>query len=168
MVWNSNMTSNGTQGGHADPAGWIGVGHNSPRDLLVLWILPNGAWLVVPGILIYVFGRDSPSQPSASLNAQSPDHCASPRRKRLCSAPSSRSECSLCIAGWYSEDDGARDEDDSTTERSARTSRASSPRRLPWPSLTGHPQVRIAHARPLRLIRVCKISAAQVARHAQY
>lgn len=27
-------------------------------DLIVYWIVPNGAWIVVPGYMIYVLGKD--------------------------------------------------------------------------------------------------------------
>ncbi|RMZ85791.1 hypothetical protein DV737_g362, partial [Chaetothyriales sp. CBS 132003] len=34
------------------------IGHNSASTLLWLWIVPNGAWLVFPGWMTYVFGRE--------------------------------------------------------------------------------------------------------------
>ncbi|KAL8673602.1 MAG: hypothetical protein Q9168_002000 [Polycauliona sp. 1 TL-2023] len=34
------------------------VGHNSFSRLVFLWIIPNGAWVVVPAYMIYVFGTD--------------------------------------------------------------------------------------------------------------
>ncbi|KAI6353206.1 hypothetical protein MCOR25_009103 [Pyricularia grisea] len=39
-------------------SGFHGIGHNTARDLVVLWIIPNGAWLVVPTYLIYTYGRE--------------------------------------------------------------------------------------------------------------
>ncbi|KAG8534118.1 uncharacterized protein KY384_000962 [Bacidia gigantensis] len=39
-------------------SGFENVKHNTPSDLVLLYILPNGAWLVGPSYLIYVFGRD--------------------------------------------------------------------------------------------------------------
>jgi len=38
--------------------GYCAVGHNSVRDLIVLWIVPNGLWIVVPAIIIVVLGKD--------------------------------------------------------------------------------------------------------------
>ena len=32
------------------------VGHNSLERLILLWVIPNGAWIVVPGILVKQFG----------------------------------------------------------------------------------------------------------------
>jgi len=34
------------------------IGHNSWFTLIAWWIFPNGAWLVVPGIIAYIFGSD--------------------------------------------------------------------------------------------------------------
>ena len=34
------------------------VGHNSIDRLIFLWVIPNGAWLVVPPILIGKFGAE--------------------------------------------------------------------------------------------------------------
>lgn len=34
------------------------IGHNKPLDLLLLWIIPNGAWLVVPTYMIYQIGSE--------------------------------------------------------------------------------------------------------------
>jgi hypothetical protein len=34
------------------------VGHNSLERLIVLWVIPNGAWIVVPGILTMKFGEE--------------------------------------------------------------------------------------------------------------
>jgi len=39
-------------------SGFAGVGHNSLGQLILYYILPNGLWLLVPGIIIVVFGRD--------------------------------------------------------------------------------------------------------------
>jgi len=38
--------------------GGCAVGHNTTRDLIVYWIIPNGLWLVVPSAIVYVLGRD--------------------------------------------------------------------------------------------------------------
>ena len=34
------------------------VGHNPLGRLIFLWIIPNGAWIVIPGILIKQFGAE--------------------------------------------------------------------------------------------------------------
>ncbi|KAI1169773.1 hypothetical protein F4777DRAFT_169525 [Nemania sp. FL0916] len=39
-------------------SGYDNIGHNSTRDLIFLWIIPNGAWLVGPSIMIYELGSE--------------------------------------------------------------------------------------------------------------
>ncbi|KAH8841199.1 hypothetical protein MCOR27_004560 [Pyricularia oryzae] len=39
-------------------SGFHGIGHNSARDLVALWIIPNGAWIIFPTYLIYAYGRE--------------------------------------------------------------------------------------------------------------
>ncbi|ROW14983.1 hypothetical protein VPNG_03457 [Cytospora leucostoma] len=39
-------------------SGFDNIGHNEPLDLLLLWIIPNGAWILVPSYLIYQFGSE--------------------------------------------------------------------------------------------------------------
>ncbi|KAK3681781.1 hypothetical protein B0T22DRAFT_301476 [Podospora appendiculata] len=39
-------------------SGFDNIGHNSPLDLLFLWIIPNGAWLVFPSYMIYSLGSE--------------------------------------------------------------------------------------------------------------
>ncbi|KAI8626819.1 hypothetical protein F5Y19DRAFT_190495 [Xylariaceae sp. FL1651] len=39
-------------------SGFDNIGHNSLQDLILLWILPNGAWLVGPTIMIYELGSE--------------------------------------------------------------------------------------------------------------
>jgi len=34
------------------------IGHNPLWRLIFLWIIPNGVWIVVPGILIKFFGKE--------------------------------------------------------------------------------------------------------------
>ena len=34
------------------------VGHNSLERLILLWVIPNGAWIVVPAILVKQFGAE--------------------------------------------------------------------------------------------------------------
>lgn len=38
--------------------GFDNIGHNSWSNLIFLWIIPNGAWLVLPAYMMYVFGRE--------------------------------------------------------------------------------------------------------------
>ncbi|KAF8577834.1 hypothetical protein K439DRAFT_1417836 [Ramaria rubella] len=38
--------------------GLCSVGHNSWPDLILLWIVPNGLWLLVPALIIYKLGGD--------------------------------------------------------------------------------------------------------------
>jgi len=39
-------------------SGFENIGHNSFRDLVFLWIIPNGAWLVLPTYIIYLTGSE--------------------------------------------------------------------------------------------------------------
>ncbi|TEY84099.1 hypothetical protein BOTCAL_0021g00210 [Botryotinia calthae] len=39
-------------------SGFENIGHNSIRDLIFLWIIPNGAWIAVPSYIIYVTGSE--------------------------------------------------------------------------------------------------------------
>ncbi|KAK3391833.1 hypothetical protein B0T20DRAFT_456246 [Sordaria brevicollis] len=39
-------------------SGFDNIGHNSTFDLILLWIIPNGAWLVFPSIMIYTLGSE--------------------------------------------------------------------------------------------------------------
>ncbi|ORY96346.1 hypothetical protein BCR43DRAFT_491535 [Syncephalastrum racemosum] len=34
------------------------TGHNTPSDFLILWVIPNGAWIVAPTVIAWVLGRD--------------------------------------------------------------------------------------------------------------
>jgi len=34
------------------------VGHNGLYNLVVVWMIPNGAWLVVPAYIMYILGSD--------------------------------------------------------------------------------------------------------------
>jgi len=38
--------------------GFANVKHNSLQDLILYYIIPDGAWVVVPGIIMFIFGRD--------------------------------------------------------------------------------------------------------------
>ncbi|QSZ30564.1 hypothetical protein DSL72_000120 [Monilinia vaccinii-corymbosi] len=39
-------------------SGFANIGHNSIRDLVFLWIIPNAAWIVVPSYIICVTGSE--------------------------------------------------------------------------------------------------------------
>jgi len=38
--------------------GFCAIGHNTWKDLVVYWIIPNGFWLVVPSMIIWRLTRD--------------------------------------------------------------------------------------------------------------
>jgi len=38
--------------------GFDNIGHNDVMSLIFLWIIPNGAWLVFPVYMMYVFGQE--------------------------------------------------------------------------------------------------------------
>jgi hypothetical protein len=38
--------------------GFANIGHNTPYRLIVLWIIPNGLWLLFPTYMIYVLGKE--------------------------------------------------------------------------------------------------------------
>ncbi|QUC19219.1 uncharacterized protein UV8b_03460 [Ustilaginoidea virens] len=39
-------------------SGFANIGHNAVADLVLLWIVPNGAWLVGPSYMIYALGSE--------------------------------------------------------------------------------------------------------------
>jgi len=39
-------------------SGFENIGHNTVTDLIFLWIIPNGAWLVLPSYMIYLTGSE--------------------------------------------------------------------------------------------------------------
>ncbi|GAP88475.1 putative C6 transcription [Rosellinia necatrix] len=39
-------------------SGYDNIGHNSLQDLIFLWIIPNGAWLVGPTFMIFELGNE--------------------------------------------------------------------------------------------------------------
>ncbi|KAL7313787.1 hypothetical protein PS15m_007479 [Mucor circinelloides] len=39
-------------------SGYQHIGHNSVKDLIILWIIPNGLWIVVPAAIVYILGKD--------------------------------------------------------------------------------------------------------------
>ncbi|KAK3110677.1 hypothetical protein LTR53_014793 [Teratosphaeriaceae sp. CCFEE 6253] len=39
-------------------SGFDNIGHNDTMRLVFLWIIPNGAWLVLPLYMMFVFGRE--------------------------------------------------------------------------------------------------------------
>ncbi|KAL6925227.1 hypothetical protein FSST1_002501 [Fusarium sambucinum] len=34
------------------------ISHNTPVDILTLWIIPNGMWLIFPTYMVYAFGKN--------------------------------------------------------------------------------------------------------------
>ncbi|KAH9829852.1 uncharacterized protein C8Q71DRAFT_717698 [Rhodofomes roseus] len=38
--------------------GYCSIGHNTVHDLIFLWIIPNGFWLLLPTIIIWQFAKD--------------------------------------------------------------------------------------------------------------
>ncbi|EPS45488.1 hypothetical protein H072_532 [Dactylellina haptotyla CBS 200.50] len=34
------------------------IGHNSPNVLFWFWIVPNSPWMILPGYMIYIFGKE--------------------------------------------------------------------------------------------------------------
>ncbi|KDQ53945.1 hypothetical protein JAAARDRAFT_136371 [Jaapia argillacea MUCL 33604] len=38
--------------------GYCAVGHNTLKDLIVYWIIPNGLWIVVPSFIVWRLGHD--------------------------------------------------------------------------------------------------------------
>jgi len=38
------------------------IGHNSAKDLLVYWIIPNGLWIIFPALIVLTLGKDIASQ----------------------------------------------------------------------------------------------------------
>ncbi|TKA75922.1 hypothetical protein B0A49_04629 [Cryomyces minteri] len=39
-------------------SGFENIGHNDPFTLFFMWIIPNGAWLVLPSYMMYVFVQE--------------------------------------------------------------------------------------------------------------
>jgi hypothetical protein len=46
------------------------IGHNSLFNIIMLWIIPNGAWIVMPGYMIYVLGKEILESMSATGNGK--------------------------------------------------------------------------------------------------
>jgi len=49
--------------------GYCDIGHNAFWDLILLWVIPNGLWLVVPTLIVLQLGKDLAHQ--FSLAAES-------------------------------------------------------------------------------------------------
>ncbi|KAI9838029.1 MAG: hypothetical protein M1819_006183 [Sarea resinae] len=70
-------------------SGWENIGHNDPLTLFFVWVIPNGLWLLFPGYIIYVFGREIleglliASGGSSSLSSSSSKPRSQPSTKRL-------------------------------------------------------------------------------------
>jgi hypothetical protein len=39
-------------------SGFDNIGHNSMTTLIPMWVIPNGAWIVLPSYMIYVLGME--------------------------------------------------------------------------------------------------------------
>jgi phosphatidylglycerophosphate synthase len=39
-------------------SGFANIGHNSAHNLIFLWIIPNGLWLLFPAYIIYLLGAE--------------------------------------------------------------------------------------------------------------
>ncbi|KAF9013504.1 hypothetical protein BDQ17DRAFT_1343547 [Cyathus striatus] len=37
---------------------YCAIGHNSAKDLVIYWIIPNGLWIVIPSFIVYRLGKD--------------------------------------------------------------------------------------------------------------
>ncbi|KAI9470502.1 MAG: hypothetical protein EXX96DRAFT_584557 [Benjaminiella poitrasii] len=49
-------------------SGYQHIGHNSMKNLIFLWIIPNGLWIIVPGAIVYSLGKDLMSRLNANEN----------------------------------------------------------------------------------------------------
>ncbi|KAJ3507363.1 hypothetical protein NLJ89_g6345 [Agrocybe chaxingu] len=38
--------------------GFCAIGHNNTRDIFILWILPNGLWIIIPTLIVWRLGKD--------------------------------------------------------------------------------------------------------------
>ncbi|KIJ64001.1 hypothetical protein HYDPIDRAFT_91287 [Hydnomerulius pinastri MD-312] len=38
--------------------GGCAIGHNTAKDLIVYWIIPNGFWIIVPSFIVWQLGKD--------------------------------------------------------------------------------------------------------------
>ncbi|CAK5274125.1 unnamed protein product [Mycena citricolor] len=47
---------------------YCAVGHNSINDLILLWIIPNGLWIVVPAFIVWRLGKDIAGQLTLAHN----------------------------------------------------------------------------------------------------
>uniref|UniRef100_A0A0B7K058 EXPERA domain-containing protein n=1 Tax=Bionectria ochroleuca TaxID=29856 RepID=A0A0B7K058_BIOOC len=39
-------------------SGFDNIGHNSTRDLITLWVMPNVPWIILSAYMTYVMGSD--------------------------------------------------------------------------------------------------------------
>ncbi|KAI1037088.1 hypothetical protein LB503_008880 [Fusarium chuoi] len=54
----TKRTLSGRDGANEYYSDFDNIAHNTPMDLLTLWIIPNGAWIVLPTYMIFKFGGD--------------------------------------------------------------------------------------------------------------
>ena len=52
------LADNATTGLNESFSNFDNIGHNDPVTLVLMWIIPNGAWLVFPGYIIYAYGME--------------------------------------------------------------------------------------------------------------
>ncbi|KAL6300317.1 hypothetical protein BKA93DRAFT_819479 [Sparassis latifolia] len=50
--------------------GWCSIGHNNLKDLIVLWVIPNGAWIIVPSLILLRLGKDIAESLHAAYNIE--------------------------------------------------------------------------------------------------
>ncbi|CAM0141902.1 hypothetical protein VKS41_004396 [Umbelopsis sp. WA50703] len=49
-------------------SGWSHTRHNDPQTLILLWVIPNGAWIVVPAFIVWALGKDLKSRIEGSTS----------------------------------------------------------------------------------------------------
>ncbi|KAL9570786.1 hypothetical protein ACKAV7_005123 [Fusarium commune] len=54
----AKRTLSGRDGANEFYSDFDNIAHNTPMDLLTLWVIPNGAWIVLPTYMISKFGGD--------------------------------------------------------------------------------------------------------------
>lgn len=59
---------------YCGPNGWCHTGQNDGRTWFLLWFLPNTPWMIVPGVIALILGRDilQQLQPDSSSSRSRP------------------------------------------------------------------------------------------------
>jgi hypothetical protein len=52
---------------------YCAVGHNSLKDLIVYWIIPNGLWIVVPSAIVFALWKDIVEELTVSSMISTPE-----------------------------------------------------------------------------------------------